>query len=134
MDFDQHRGAELTHFHPSHTGSLQSLGEMLNERRGNVRPSRVDKAGSPALSTIGVQSKLGDNQRLAIHIQERKVSLALVVGKDAQVGDLVRQPLRDCLVVTVSRAQENDQARSDFTYRPAFNGKSPGARAGPQLA
>jgi hypothetical protein len=53
------------------------------------------------------------NEGLAFHILHRQIHLAFRIAKNAECGDLLRQPARLLLFIRVTDAQQNNKTMSD---------------------
>jgi PAS domain S-box-containing protein len=114
VDFDEHHGSKLSGFHPADTFLAQAIGEIVHQRGSEVGLGSMNKAGPSALAAVSVERELGDDQGLSANIQDRKVGLALGVGKDPQIGDFVGQPVGFGPPIVVTRSDQNDETRADL--------------------
>ncbi len=92
----------------------QELHEPLHERLRHMGQGGIGKRRAPALARIRIQRELGDYNRLALHIQNGEVGLALLVFKDPEIRDLLRQELGLSFAISMSDTQQNQQAFADL--------------------
>ena len=120
MDFDLHVRAE-----DAALGRQALFGEQgekaLVEALGDLGRGGLDEAGTAALAAVAVQGKLRDGEHAAADVEHRAIHLALVVGKDAQVGALFSTEVQGLLVVARAEADEQDQALTDLAVELAVH-------------
>jgi hypothetical protein len=77
---------------------------------------RVAEAGPVSLARVRDQRELTDDQSRAARVEQRAIELALLVGEDAQVRDLLGEPIGGLRAVALCDADEDAEPRAD---RPA---------------
>ena len=80
------------------------------------------KDGAAALGAVAQQGELGDHQHAAAGFRQGPVHLALVILEDAQVNDLVGQPVGINFGVAIGHAQQDHQPGADFAHHFAGHG------------
>src|SRR5262245_3859366 len=96
------------------TRGSQPLGEILVKPLGVGGQRGFRKGRAVALAAVRVQSKLRNHEQRAGGVEDRTVHLALRIGEDAQIGDLVGQRGGARLVILLADAQEHAQSGADF--------------------
>jgi len=79
----------------------------LLSRRGEV------EAGTASLAAIAIERELRNNEQRGSHINKAAVHLTGIIGKDAQVRDLVHQIIGVRLTVSLGNSQQDHQAGVD---------------------
>jgi len=97
------------------TPIAQPLGEKLIKPLGVGGKRGTGKGRPVAFAAVGVQRELRDHEQLAAGVDNRAIHFALLVCENAQVRNLVAKRLRTLFVVLFADAQENAQARTDFS-------------------
>src|SRR5215510_4613607 len=78
VNLDEHFGLELAGLDfEAHRAKF--FDEAVTQRRGDFRPRGVGEARAAALSTIGVERELRNDQHLGPRIYRRQIELALAV-------------------------------------------------------
>ena len=73
-------------------------------------------AGPPAAARVPVERELRDGEQVSARVEDGEVHLALAVGKDAQVEDLVRQGVGVGFLVALPHAEQDEEAGADLTH------------------
>lgn len=113
MDFDLHICAEDTAL-GFEALCGEDCEEVLVEGFGFFGRGGSSEAGAAALAAIAVEGELRDAEHAAADVEERAVHLALVVGKDAQVGALFGAEAQGLFVVARAEADEQEQTLVDL--------------------
>src|SRR6266851_7959474 len=112
LDADTHDGSKA----PC-PGFYSALAEALDEeliellRAGGI--ARLQEARPAAAAHVGEQRELGNNQRLALHVDQAQVHLPRLVGEHAEVDDLVRQPPHAGFIVITRRTDQQHKTAAD---------------------
>jgi hypothetical protein len=97
--------------------AAQPFGKISIEPVRPQRRRRVRERRPVPFAAVAVQSKLRNHQGFAARVAYRKVHLALVVFKDAEIFDLVGERFGVLLVIFFTDAEEDAQAGTDPTDR-----------------
>ena len=100
---------------------MEPLAEKIEESLGLLRRGGSDEARALALARLCEQGELRDREDRASGIRDAAVHLPLVVAHDPQTRNLRRQPVRLCLAVSLSNADEEQEARAYGGDRLSFD-------------
>ncbi len=118
---DLHIGAEAPGF-GSHPKTPAFVGDALVDRHRLIAAQCPGERRAPALAGVGVERELRHQQDLAAALEHRAVEASILVGEDAQTGDLARQPSRLRPAVATADADENEQTGRDRGHPLAIDG------------
>src|SRR6266568_5641441 len=87
--------------------------ERLVELLGTSRIAGFEQARPPAAAHVGKERELGNDEGRAFHVQQAQVHLPRLVREDAEVDDLVREPLHRAFVVVATCTHQQHKAGAD---------------------
>src|SRR5260370_40807537 len=88
----------------------KSILEELKETFCNYWRRGIGKTGTAASAHISIERELRDDQNFSPDIEEGTVHLALIVSKDAQIGDFISQGLYLNLAIVPPYSQQYQEA------------------------
>jgi hypothetical protein len=94
--------------------ATRKLDEVVVKGLGPVGRHRELEARTPAPPHVAIESELADDEKRSVDVGEGEVHLALVVLEDAKPDDLVDQAACLGVGVTLSDADECNEAFSDL--------------------
>src|SRR5438876_3799419 len=99
----------------------QCFAKFFIERLRLFRRRCRNKTRTPSSARIAVKRELRDDQRTALHIQQRAIHLPIFVFKNPQVRRFLRKRVRHRRGVLAANAQQNHQPFADFAARFVAN-------------
>jgi len=108
VNLNFHVGAELTGL-SWNAVSAQQFCKAIYQGFRNFGQGSIGERGAASFSRICIQGELRDNNRLAMHIQHRKVEFPLLVFKNPQVGGLLCKKSGVFLPIAMTNAKQNQQ-------------------------
>lgn len=98
-----------------------ALDEVFIKRVCFFRFGSVNVRGATATPRVTIERELRDYQYCARCIEQRKIHLAVLIVKDAQVCYLVRKVIRVFFAVIARDAKQHEQARAYLAYNKAID-------------
>jgi len=91
------------------------LDEIFVETLGITGGSGVTEVRTASVLHVGAQSDIGNDQNIAADIVQRAVHLTVIILKNAQLADLLREKIRLCFGVALHCADEHHETGADLS-------------------